>query len=235
MPTLTRRCAIVSRLFPGRAAGACAWTVAFFLGASWARAHDPLEITTMVRVQPHAIVLDITSARSTALALAAGGKESPTFDPAAFAEFRPRLLATAPTLFKVSADGRALSPRTSDVTLSVEEDVEFHVAYPRPATGTLRLEATHLPGLGYGFGNVVTVALPGWEPKMLTANEAVLEIALPAAAAAPPAKDSSAANSAPASPPFRPWLAILSVAIVLAALLLFGRFKSQSAAPRDGP
>ncbi len=210
--------------------------LAVVAGAATVFAHDPLEITTTARIDANALTLEITSARSTALALAAGGRESPTFDPAEFDRYRARLAAVAPTLFTVTVDGRPLAAQASEVSLSVEGDVDFRVTYPRLASGTLRLSATHLAGLGYGYGNIVTVAgFVAAEPKMLTAAEPTLEIVLPRrtgnspAVRAPAGSSADNSSSAARAAGFRPWLLIVSLGVMF--VLLVASWRRGAKAP----
>jgi hypothetical protein len=146
-----------------------------------ARAHDPFEITTAARVAADGLVLEVTMARSTALAVAAGGRESPTFDPAEFDRHRTQLLAAAPALFAINSAGRALVPRDAQVQLGIEQDVAFRLVYPRPANGVVKIVASHLPQLGGGYGNVLTLRGGGLEAeKLLTASDAAFEWTMPA-------------------------------------------------------
>jgi hypothetical protein len=148
-------------------------------------ANDPYELTTVARLERHALVLEITAARSTALALAAGGRESPMFEPAEFARHEAALRACAPGLFAVTANGKPLAARAASVQLVLEGDVEFRVTYPRPARGPLRLAAIHLPPLGHGFGNDVTLrSSDGAElaRQLLMGADTTIECALPAEA-----------------------------------------------------
>ena len=173
------------------------WLGALFAAAT-VRAHDPFEITTTVRLDPTALVLDVTMARSTAMAIAAGVKEAPTFDPADFEKHRARFVARAAALFVIASAGTPLAPPRAEVTLGRELDVEFHLVYPRPATSALRLTATHLTALGSGYGNVLTVhgdhgTLLG--QQLLSAESPSLDVAL---AAAPGASASSRNFALPA-------------------------------------
>lgn len=168
------------RRLDGRARSLLA-AIAMLGAAASARAHDPFEITTAANVSAESLVLEVTMARSTALAVAAGGRESPTFAPAEFDRHRGRLLAAAPALFAVEVAGHALALRDAQVTLGVEQDVVFHLVYARPAAGRVRLVATHVARLGDGYGNVFVVRGDGISAeKLLTAADAGLEWTRPA-------------------------------------------------------
>lgn len=182
------------------------WSVlAAALAAGRALAHDPFEITTTVRLRATTIEIEATMARSTALSVAAGGAEAPTFDPADFARYRPRLLQCAPGLFTLTIDTAALELQRSDARLGIENDVDFHLVFARPAAGgVLLIDAVHVAKLSYGFGAVLTVENEGGGlpvSRLLTPSDHQLAIELPPGGAAP-----AAAAAAPASVTFTGYL-----------------------------
>ena len=123
--------------------------------APHAHAHDPFEITTDARLGATTLELRVTMARSTALAVARGVEEAPTFEPGKFAVFQPEFERAAPRLYTITAgNGAALAPVKATVALGVEADVEFRLSYARPARGFLRFEAKPLALLGAGYGDV---------------------------------------------------------------------------------
>jgi hypothetical protein len=149
--------------------------------AGTALAHDPFEITTAATVRGDALEVDVAMARSTALAIANGVKEAPTFDPAEFETLRARFLAAAPGLVIIKSGAVTLAPRRVEVALGRELDVEFRVTYPRPTADTLAVTAPHLTKLGEGYGNIVTVRDARAEvlvTKLLGATDASLVVAL---------------------------------------------------------
>src|SRR5262245_57052615 len=99
------------------------------------QAHDPFEITTLAQLRPAILEIDVTMARSTALAIATGQVESATFEPADFEKYRAGFTTAAPGLFVLTADGRPLEVRSVTVSLGREQDVDFHLVYPAPAAG----------------------------------------------------------------------------------------------------
>lgn len=127
------------------------------LGAGQLHAHDPFEITADARLRDDTLELVVTMARSTALSVAAGGRESPTFDPAQFEKLRPKFEACAPSLFELTAAGRKLALKRVTLALTIENDVEFRLVYAAPRRPPLRLRATHVTKLPYGYGVVLAV------------------------------------------------------------------------------
>lgn len=188
-----------------------------------AHAHDPFEITTVARLHPDTLVLDVTMARSAALAIANEASEAPTFAPADFDALRPRFLARAPALLGISAGGVSLAPRDVAVGLGVEQDVEFHLTFPRPASGVLRLEFPPLARLGAGFGNMLQVRSDDGASlgeKLLTAEDRSLDVALPAI----PSSGRQAPRPAAAAPrPFRIGPAVISLIVIAAGFLWLQR------------
>src|SRR5215211_3946324 len=55
-----------------------------------------------------------------------------------------RLQGVAPDLYKLSAGGVELSPRSAEVELTDEDGVNFQLVYPRTSDGTLRFDAAFL-------------------------------------------------------------------------------------------
>jgi hypothetical protein len=148
--------------------------------AGTALAHDPFEITTTAQVRGDALVIDVAMARSTALAIANGVKEAPTFDPTEFEMLRARFLAAAAGLVIIKSGADPLAPQRVEVVLGRELDVEFRVSYPPLTTGALTVTAPHLAKLGDGYGNIVTVRAPQGDvlaTKLLGATDASLEVA----------------------------------------------------------
>lgn len=166
-----------------------------WLGAAPVHAHDPFEITTIARLRPGTVELEITMARSTALAVASGKPEAPTFDPREFEKFRPQFEAGAPRIFSLSMDGVALRMRSVRVVLGRENDVEFHAVYPRPVGRSLLLEAPHIQGLPQGYGATLIVQGESGTPlatKLLMGADLRLEVPMPASAGQPAATPATA-------------------------------------------
>ncbi len=204
--------------------------VSFTALAATALAHDPYEITTEAWLRPTALELDTTMARSTAMDVLEGKTDAIPFDPAKFEELRAKFETRGLTLFTLTANDTSLPAPTVKAELTIENDLALHIVYPRPPAGTLRFDAPHVAKLGYGYGNVLTVhgdqgALLG--QKMLTANEATLDVTVgpapaPAKAAAPtaaPKTDPTPSQTATSERKFRPGVAV--AAIVCAAIVAF--------------
>jgi hypothetical protein len=154
-------------------------------GAAIACGHEPLEITTDVRVRAEGITIIATMARSTAFAACSEGKSAPrVFDPAEFETLRKRFVEHAGALFEISVAGKTLAPREVTAALTVENDVEFHFVYP-PATAAapLRIRAPFLKTLPPdGYGAMLTAysgtgMLLG--QQLLTVEEPACELAVP--------------------------------------------------------
>jgi hypothetical protein len=183
-----------------------------------ARAHDTSEITTRVQIGAHGMALIVTMARPTAMSTVTG-ERSRGFDPAQFAERRAVLVAGAPSIFELRGGRGLLGLRSSRVELGMENDVDFHLSYPHPGRGPLRLTAIHLAPLGPGFGNIVTVqdvdgALLG--QKMLAGGDDALDVQVPSDAVTP----SGAAGVVTVR---RRYEAILAVAIATGAWWFYRR------------
>jgi hypothetical protein len=186
--------------------------VMLVFAAGVARGHDPFEVTTEARLRSDSLEIAVTMSRSTAMAVCGDEKsQGELFDPEKFESVRPLLMAGAPKLYEISDGGNALTPRRVTVGLGQENDVEFHLVYPRPGGGTLRFDALHikrLPPEGYGAAlTVVGDAGKLLGTKLLTAEDSVLEIALPSRVASPvpqPSQPSrpSPSPASPNAPPF---------------------------------
>lgn len=181
------------------------WIAAAAVVAATAFAHDPYEITTEIWYRPATIEFVTTMARSTAADVLAGKTEQIPFEPSKFEELRPRFETRGATLYNLSLDGAALPAPTVKVELTIENDLELHIVYPRPAPGTLHIEAPFVGKLGYGYGDVLTAhgdkgAFLG--QKMLTGTDPALEVPVAAAPVAPAAPlPQSTANPTPAKTP----------------------------------
>lgn len=205
------------------------------LVAPWAVAHDPYEITTDTWIRASGLEITSTLARSTGLAILEQKQNLRTFDPSKFDEIRPRLEEAAKSFFRITSNGVPLAVEKVSVGLTIEEDLEIRLVYPRPAAGVLRFEAPHLPPLGYGYGNIVTVHGPKGEllgQTMLTEAETAMEVQAPAPPAAPsvnapaapapaPATVASAAEAPSEETDGINWAALLVAILLVAAAMVF--------------
>lgn len=144
-----------------------------------AHAHDPFEITGVARLDPEKLAMEVTMARSTAHRLATGDR-SPraTFSPEALAAYESRLRASAPSLYEVTSDGRALALEFVSAKVTDEGDVAIALASAAPPGARLAFRARHLALLGDGYTSALSVARGGAKPtafKLLTAADPTLE------------------------------------------------------------
>jgi len=197
--------------------------------AGAAFAHDPMEITADAVLKAGSLELRVTMARSTAEAVIDGAKFGTLFDPSVFAALQPRFEKHAAKLFAIASGGAVLVPRHAAVTLTVENDVEFRLDYPRAAPGLLRFEAVHVAKLADGYGDLLTVQGEHGEllgQKTLMGTDLVLEAIVPAArASSPPAP----VATAPESRGFRPGLAV--IAAIMVGLLGYWLWRRPPVAP----
>jgi len=133
-----------------------------------ARAHDPYDAFTSATLHPDRLELILTIAASTALRLIDPDSALPPINPADWSELHPRFLRAGATLFKLTAKDQQLEPRAIVVELSDENDLIFHIVYPRPEAGTLIFYAAYLKKLGDGYGSILEFNDPsgrnlGWE------------------------------------------------------------------------
>jgi hydrogenase/urease accessory protein HupE len=109
----------------------------------------------------------------------------PATSPPDVASVLPRLRALAPSLYKVSAAGVELAPRTSEVELREEDGVGFLLVYPGPPGGPLRFDAAFLRKLSADHRTTLTLkdeADKVRRTELLTTTNTVAEMALPSEA-----------------------------------------------------
>lgn len=166
-----------------------------------ARAHDPFSSTGNARLTATGIELTVTLSRSAAIDVLGRPANQPAEDitDQNLARLAPALKERAHSLYLITAGGTPLAPGEVRVLLTGENDVEFHVAYPRPTAGPLRFRALYLTKVAEG--HIATLYVEnaarddlGW--GYLEAATPVLEVPLPGESAA-----TSAPNSNPASEP----------------------------------
>lgn len=107
-------------------------------------------------------------AQATALKLIDPTAQIPVLTADNLSAHRPRLLREAATLFIITSARTPLTPRTTTVELTDENDLIFRVTYPRPAAGPLYFSAAYLKKLGDGYGGILeltdhTDKNLGWE------------------------------------------------------------------------
>lgn len=157
----------LARAGPALSILASAWLAAMALVPS-VRAHDPFDIWTMVVVRPDHLELAVTMSRATAMRLIDPEMKLRALTANTFAVHRPRLEREAAALHLLTAARHRLEPIKVAAELTDENDVVFHVAYPRPPPGRLDFAAAFLQQLGRGYGGILDVSTAdgrhlGWE------------------------------------------------------------------------
>ena len=147
-----------------------------------ARAHDPFEISTVVRIDPDALEVEATMAGSTALRLSTE-KHAPrtTLTPEAFHRYEAQFEHSAPSLYELVSEGRPLRTRTVSARLTDERDVQIVARYDRPTAATLSLRASHLLVLPEGYTSALSITESGAKTtrfKVLTAADHLVELQL---------------------------------------------------------
>ncbi|MET0650459.1 MAG: HupE/UreJ family protein [Pyrinomonadaceae bacterium] len=121
--------------------------------AGRALAHNPMTSWAVARLHDDRIELEVElSAESVWTLLGEPATSAP--DVAAVPE---RLKAIAPDLYKLSAGGAELSPRSVHVDLPDDDGVNFQVVYPRPAGARLRFDAAFLQKLSLDHRTTLTL------------------------------------------------------------------------------
>jgi hypothetical protein len=148
--------------------------------------HDIYSSWTEANLRPERLELTLTLARASAVRLLADANALPPITPDNFPEYAPRLKAVAPDLFEITSAGKALKLGSTEVKISGDADVTFHLVYPRPAAGALRFVVSYLFHLVDGHVGTLVVTDPtgkdlGWSP--VSVDQPVFEVVLPAAAA----------------------------------------------------
>ncbi len=152
-----------------------------FAVVSLARAHDAFEITATARINADSLDITVTTARATAMDIALGKPDSPSFAPEDFDQHRAKFVASAARMFRVTSGDQPLALRSAEVTLGPEDDVDYHLVFPRPTASPLRIDAIHISKLAYGYGAALTVQEKSGivlSTKLLTATDTTLEVSL---------------------------------------------------------
>jgi hydrogenase/urease accessory protein HupE len=180
--------------------------VFFFLSLPPARAHDIFSSWTDAYVRDDRIELVFLLSRASALRLIPEGNVLPPITPENFGNYVPALTEAAPHLFELSAAGQPLGLSSTAVKIAGEDDVEYRLAFIRPATGPLRIQGNYLLYLVDGHTGTLVVfsgqeTKLGWAP--ISFDQPFFELPIPAAGVVP------AANAPPpavVSPPFSTFL-----------------------------
>jgi len=160
-------------------------------------AHDLYEITSTASIFTNSIEVQVEMEFRTALRLAGVETAQPPSEEL-FRANQSRLLATAGNFFQVFAGGNLLTLRSTNVTLGVENHVQFRLEFPASRFRPLRFTADGLkPFEGQGpYGTTLTV--------LDMVNKKVLgQTVLYPASATGEFDSTTNANLAAASPPIR--------------------------------
>ena len=146
-----------------------------------AEAHDPFEITTQGSIRSDSLILVVTMAPRSAARLAqpeAGGAAPLTAE--ILRRDRAQFEAAAERFYDVTAASLPLRCRTTAVTFTADNDVQFRITYDGPKPGPLRLHAKYLEGLADGYSNGVnlTQQFPPMSSglRFLSRDEPTLEV-----------------------------------------------------------
>ncbi len=150
-----------------------------------ARAHDLYEIWTIAILRADHLEVGITMAKATALRLIDPDAKISALTPENLATHRTRLEKEAAALLTLTANRKTLVAQKVEVELTEENDVVFHVTYPRPPPGVLQLKAAFLKKLGDGYGGLLDISDSsgknlGWEQLMWAQPN--FEVVIPPAA-----------------------------------------------------
>jgi len=162
-----------------------------------AHAHDLYEIWTIGILRSDQLEVGITMAKGTALRLIDPQAKIASLTPENFATHQATFEQTASILLTLTARGKTLAARKVAVELTDENDVVFHVAYPRPPPGVVHITAAFLRKLGDGYGGLLDVSDAagnnlGWEQLMWAQPD--FEVTIPPAKPAPESAAPSKTN-----------------------------------------
>jgi hydrogenase/urease accessory protein HupE len=147
-----------------------------------AHAHDPFEISTVVRMGPDAVEVEATMAGSTALRLSTEKHAlRTTITAESFRSYETQFEHAAASLYELVSEGRPLRTRAVSARLTDERDVQILARYDRPTAAKLSLRASHLLILPEGYTSALSIAESGAKTtqiKVLTAADSVLELQL---------------------------------------------------------
>ena len=149
-----------SILLPMQAiAPSMSWIGAVALCVASAVAHEPMESTTVARLQHERLEMVVTFSPQMASALIAdaGEGERRAIGAATFSDFRPRLLAKAAELFEVRDGEGVLAPTRTSVALNKMGEPEFVLIFPEPRTWPARMRIRYLNEMPKGYGGTIQV------------------------------------------------------------------------------
>jgi len=123
----------------------------FFISPSFA--HNPLSSWAMVRLHPDHLEMKVELAADSAWLLLG---ETLATEPQVEQEL-PRLRAKAGEVYRLSFNGKILTPRETGVDFLLDDAVEFRLIFARPDAGPLRCEASYLRSLPDDHQTILTL------------------------------------------------------------------------------
>jgi hypothetical protein len=134
------------------------WPIAlFFLGAVAAHAHDTLQSSTNVWLQPDKMEVELILSRTPSRALLDQPPPVPPNDANFESTFHTLFQECAPSLLDITLDGKKMEPGSITVELFQDTDLRFDYIFPRPAHGTLSITATFVKRMPDGYTNSLGV------------------------------------------------------------------------------
>ena len=154
----------------------CLLILLLALCAGRALAHNPMTSWAVARLHEDRIELEVDMSAESAWILLGRPADSA---PDVAAEL-PRLKELGPSLYRVSAGGAVLAPRSAEAELREEDGVGFLLVYPRPSGGPLRFDAEFLQKLSPDHRTALTLKDADYKvlrTEVLTAAAGSLEAA----------------------------------------------------------
>ena len=144
-------------------------------------AHNILTSWAEAKFTADHIEITLTLARASAHAFMPDAQTRPPITPENFKEYLPDLRAAAPELIQITAAGKPVALKSTEVEIS-GDDINYKLVYPRPKAGPVKFFAYYL---GYLVdGHVATLVVSnakgddlGWSP--LSMDQPFFQIPLP--------------------------------------------------------
>ncbi|HEY7371349.1 MAG TPA: HupE/UreJ family protein [Polyangia bacterium] len=155
-----------------------------------ARAHDPFEITTDAHVSGDRLGLHTTMSLLTAARVCfQGGGARKTIAVPDLPALWPALDDCARRFYRVTSGGEPLAILDAHLDVTVEDDLDIRISYPRPSRSPLVFDAAYLTRLAArpmaGVVLTATGARTFLGQKVLRPDDAVFEVPITAEAEAP--------------------------------------------------
>lgn len=174
--------------------------VLLWCGAVQVRAHDPGLSTAQGDLREGRLVLTTGFAPADAQEfLPVTSRREGSWTQEDFEQVHDLLLAVAPQLWEVRADGRVIKPADARVEMLPEDNVSFTLVFPEAAKAErLVMRALKVPELPGGHRQFVIVADANGSvvtKKLLSASDSTLEVSLAAGGAGQSAADASSGEA----------------------------------------